>query len=138
MLTLTANTLIKKLFKVWPRLFHLQHSLQFDHSITIKKNSNLQLTTVIYNCMVHFSYKRVKIKYCKRYVVPSLIAHLQLALGLRFKIEAKCKTIHMDISFICMKENSFSYEWFCTWPRFEKRLKATRKCHGLLKRCVEY
>ena len=57
------------------------------------------------------------------YVSP--IAHFRVALNLLLKPRPSEKTVHMDIYFYFhMKENSFPYEWFCTWPRFEKEAKS--------------
>ena len=34
--------------------------------------------------------------------------------------------------YLHVKENSFSYEWFCTWPWFEKEAKSNSEVTGLL------
>ena len=50
------------------------------------------------------------------------------------------RTLNMDLSFICtdVKENSFSYELFCTWPRdrLEKAAKSNSEMGFLVNREV--
>ena len=50
-----------------------------------------------------------------------------------FENEAKCKIFLLKISFICMRnKKSFSYQWLCTYPRFETGFGAALKLPFLL------
>ena len=51
------------------------------------------------------------------------IAHFRVALSLLFKPRPSV-TINMKISIFHMLMNLFPYEWFCTWPWFEKEAKS--------------
>ena len=52
------------------------------------------------------------------YVSSKRIGHFRITFSLS-QSESWCSSFHMRISFTC-KLNSFSYEWLCTGPRFER------------------
>ena len=51
------------------------------------------------------------------------IAHFRVAIILFFKPRPSAKHSYGFKFYLHVKENSFSYEWFCTWSRFEKEAK---------------
>ena len=65
---------------------------------------------------------------CKQTNHMLAIAHFRVAFSPFLKPRPSAK----PFIWIKLKENSFPYEWFCTWPQFEKEAKSNSETIMLL------